>query len=91
MPKVEFMLQLFMVVVGALVVFFAMPFVLLFGGGTAEEAGATGSRFVIPGAEALWGGVAVGACILYAVGTQGTSLVAVATGIGMALGVLPAA
>ena len=92
MLKVEFMLQLFMVSIFAFVALFAMPFVVSFGGREREETSAAGLRtpYKLPEAEAVWGGIALLTWSLYVVIMQGTNLKALALGIGMALGVLPA-
>jgi hypothetical protein len=91
MPKVEFVLQMFVVCIFAAVALFTLPFVLA--GRKLEETAAagvgTGMPRLMPEAEAIWGGVALAAWSLYVVVAQGPNLVALATGIGLAIGVLP--
>ena len=91
MPKViEFTLQMFVVCIFAAVALFSLPFVLA--GQQGAETGAADSWIPrrLPEAEEIWGGIALASWSLYLVVGQGTNLKALAVGIGLAIGVLPA-
>jgi hypothetical protein len=91
MPKfIEFMLEMFMVSICAAVVLFSLPFALGDRKGEALGAVATGTRCKLPEAETVWGGIALVACCVYVVALQGANLKALAMGIGLAIGILPA-
>jgi hypothetical protein len=90
MPKikvVEFMLQMFVVCVFAAVALFSLPFVLA--GKIGDKTGEARIPRALPDAETIWGGIALATWSLYVVVGQGPNLVALATGIGLAIGVLP--